>query len=49
MDGREIEPDADAVELVVTMADRTRHVYRADAGGSTDASAFAYVGRIGSA
>ena len=49
MDGREIEPDADAVEVVVTMADHTRHLYRVDPGGSTDASRFAYVGRIGSA
>jgi hypothetical protein len=47
MDGREIEPDADAFEVVVTMADHTRHPYRADADGSTDASTFAYVGRIG--
>ena len=48
MDGREIEPDGEAVEVVVTMADRTRHVYRADAGGSTAASTFTYVGRIDS-
>jgi hypothetical protein len=49
MDGRDIEADADAVEAVVTMADHTRHLYRVDAGGSADASTFAYVGRIGTA
>jgi hypothetical protein len=49
MDGREIEPEPGAVEVVVTLADNTRHRYRGDAGGSTEASTFAYVGRIGSA
>ena len=49
MDGREIEADADSVEVVVTMADHTQHLYRADAGGSMNATDFAYAGRTGSA
>lgn len=47
MDGREVEIDTDAVEVVVTMADRTRHLYRESADRGT--SPLIYVGRIGAA
>lgn len=49
MDGHAIEVEPDAVEVVVTMADCTRHLYREEPGRSADASIFGYVARLGSA
>ena len=37
----------DASEVVVTMADRSRHAYRAAEPNSGDASTFQYAGRLG--
>jgi hypothetical protein len=49
LDGSSIEADASADEVVVTMADRTRHLYRAGSPptGATDLPAFRYAGRSG--
>ena len=49
LDGTLIEADLGADEVVVSMVDRTRHLYRAEShgAGTTDLPAFVYVGRLG--